>query len=494
MLEFLNRLKIRSELSLLIAVLMSGVIFTGLISYWNLQRLKIKGPYYEQIIELKDLLADIKPSRLDITQAYLLAFQEATESNPKNLADLIDQTESFNNVFEQQIHLWIDKLPQENMLDNTLYEIAYVMRDFFDVWRNEFLPAIKKGNKELALNLLHGKFKNLHSEQQLAIQHAYKILLDQHKALETEVEHIYKSGRRFAVFAWLSTIIFTALLAYLIGRSITTRLNSALKRISSASSEINFRMNQQGQSISQQSNSAHETTSAMNELNISFQHTKLLAIESSNKAKNAFKVSEEGNNLIKQMLEGMLEHKNKVLAILDQILHLSEIINRIHNVASTINNLTNQTNILALNAAVQAAHVKQSGEGFSVIASEIRKLADESKKFVSHIDLLVENIKQATDSTVRIAQEGSITVQECIKLAQSSSRAFDTIISITTNSSEGAAQVSQNIEQQSQAVHRVLQTMEILNESAHQSLIDMEKVKSELDKLNQLSEELKAVV
>lgn len=494
MLEFLNRLKIRSELLLLITVLMGGVIFTGLISYWNLQRLKVKGPYYEQIIELKDLLADIKPSRLDITKAYLLAFQEASESDPELLAELINQTEAFNKVFEQQIHLWIEKLPEKNLLDNTLYESAYVMRDFFDVWRSEFLPAVKKGDKELALHLLHGKLKNLYTEQQLALQHADKILLDQHKELEAEVEHMYKSGRRFAAIAWLSTILFTTLLAYLIGRSITTRLNSALKRISSASSEINFRMDQQAQSISQQSNSAHQTTTAMNELNTSFQHTKSLALESSTIAKNAFTVSEEGNSLIKQMLEGMLEHKNKVLAILDQILHLSEIINRIHNVASTINNLTNQTNILALNAAVQAAHVKQSGEGFSVIASEIRKLADESKKFVSHIDLLVENIKQATDSTVRIAQEGSHTVQECIKLAQSSSRAFDTIISITTNSFEGAAQVSQNIEQQSQAVHRVLETMETLNESAHQSLLDMNKVKSELDKLNQLAQELKAVV
>lgn len=494
MLKFLNRLKIRNELLLLIAVLMSGVIFTGLLSYWNLQRLKIKGPYYEQIIELKDLVADIKPSRLDLTKAYLLAFQEASETDPTILAELIKQTEIFNKTFEQQIHIWIEKLPQENLLDNALYESADVMRDFFKVWHKEFLPAIKNGDKELTANILHGKLKNLYIEQQLAIQHADKILLDQHKALEAEVAHIYKSGRRFAAIAWLSTIILTALLAYLIGRSITTRLNSALKRISSASSEINFLMDQQGQSISQQSNSAHQTTSAMNELNTSFQHTKLLALESSAIAKNAFTVSEEGNNLIKQMLEGMLEHKNKVLAILDQILHLSEIINRIHNVASTINNLTNQTNILALNAAVQAAHVKQSGEGFSVIASEIRKLADESKKFVSHIDLLVENIKQATDSTVRIAQEGSVTVQESIKLAQSSSRAFDTIISITTNSSVGAEQVSLNIEQQSQSVHQVLEAMEILNASAQQSLIDMKKVKSELDKLNQLSQELKAVV
>ena len=353
---------------------------------------------------------------------------------------------------------------------------------------------IFENNVAEAEKLLNGKLELIYKQEQLAIEQAIIILRKHNKEIETEVGELYLYGRRSTITSWISTIILTSLLAFLIGRFIINRINNALKQMSSVSAEITFRMNQQRQSISQQSNSANQTSAAMNELNTSFQHTQLLAHESRNQAKNAQTISKEGNNQIKLLLTEMFGHKEKVLAILDQILHLSEVINRIHSVVSTINHLTNQTNILALNAAVQAAHVKQGGEGFSVIAGEIRKLADESKKFVAHIDQLAENIKDATGLTIRISEEGGRTVQECIKLAQSSSQAFDNITTNTTNCFEVAEKVSLNIEQQSLAVHKVLGDMETLNITAHQNMIDMNQVNVELDKLNRLSNELKAII
>jgi methyl-accepting chemotaxis protein len=491
-LDYLNRFKIRTSLLLLISVLLSGLIIYGCLSYWVLQQLKIKGPYYEDITQSQNLVAELMPP--PIMELYVLSFRALHETDSEILNKLIQKSISVYSAFEKRYQTWREELP-ESPLKSILMNQAYRYgREFVEIWRSQFLPAIHEGNKEKASQILNGELKHIFDEQRFAIQQAMNIAIEKNIATENEVEKVYYFGQLLTLLAWFATIFLSSFIAYLIGRSITNRLDDALKRMNSASLEINSRMDQQAQSVAQQSSSVHETTSAMDELNTSFQHTELLAQESSNRAKNALKVSEEGNQLTKQMLDEMLEHKEKVLSIVNQIMHLSEVINQIQHVASTINNLTNQTNILALNAAVQAAQVKQGSEGFSVIASEIRKLADESKKFVAHIDVLAGNIRQATDATVHIAEEGSKTVQDSIKLAQSSAKAFDTIISITTNSFEGAEQVSLNVKQQGQAVHQVLEAMEILNETAHQNLIGMQQVRAEVEKLNQLSQELKAII
>ncbi len=488
----MNELKIRTKLLLLFLAMLSGFMCVLVFNYSKIIDLRIDGPYYKKIIEGKNLLTYITPSPLNLTPAYLLAFQEVNEDNPKILNELIQKNIEFNKAFEKRAKIWSKTLPKD--LEKNLSESILLSKEFIAIWTNEFLPSIQKKDREHAQNLLNNKLKEIYLKEQQASEKAIEILQHNNQDIEDLVLHKFNTGRIWALLTWVLTFIFIALIAYFTSRSITQRLMKALKQMSSVSEEINFRMDQQAKSILQQSSSANATTAAMDELNQSFYHIKSLAQESSHRAKNALNVSAEGNNLIKELVDGMMEHKEKVTEILNHILHFSEIINRIHTVASSINNLTNQTNILALNAAVQAAHVKQSSEGFSVIAYEIRKLADESKKFVAHIDTLAGNIKQATESTIEIAKEGSHTVQESIKLALQSSKSFDAIIAITNNSFEGTEQVSSNIGQQTLAVQRVKEAMEILNDSIQKNLQDMKQVKSELEKLNYLSEDLKSIV
>lgn len=492
--DFFKGLGTRLKLLLLVSILISGLIIYGLIFNKIMERLKIHGPYYDKIIEGRDIATDIVPPRLFIVQPFLLSFQELLETDSQKFEKLIALSENYYIEFEILSKKWLEKLP-EGPLEEAFLEVQYYANEFFSIWRNQFIPAITAKNFEEAQKILMGIMRDNYKKHREAITQVIKILDQNYKNLKDEIENVYEEGQRLAQLAWVGTIFLCCLLAYFIGYSITNGLNHALGQIDSVSKEINSTMSKQDQSITQQSGSVHEITAAIDELNASFAHTHLLAQESSNRAKSALKLSEDGNHLTKEMLENLMGHKEKVSEILNQIFHLSEVINQIHNVVSTINNLTNQTNILALNAAVQATRVKQnSGEGFSVIAGEIRKLADESKKFVAHIDVLAGNIKQATDSTVRIAEEGSKTVQESIKLAEASSKAFEEIITITTNSFEGAEQVYLNVTQQGQAVHQVLEAMEILNESTQQSLQGMKEVNASINNLNRSSEDLKRII
>ncbi len=484
---------IRTKLFLLTAILIFGLLIYGLISYFLLETIKIKGPYYEKIIESNDLIADILPPPGYVIEFYLLSNLEMDETNPTKLDALIKRSEKLKEEYNETHEKWIKLLPEGRIRDLFVNQSNSAVQELFNIWDNQFIPNISQGNRQAAEQALLDIGRK-YQEHRAFIDEVVRLARAQHVELEKEVTKIYNRNQSFAFLSWIATFLLGILLAYLIVRSINNPLQSAVKGLVHIFNEISNRVDQQAKAIVQQSSAVNQTTATMDEFNTSFQHTEGLAKESSNRAKAVLQIADTGNSLLKQVIDSLSNHKEKVSAIVDQIIRLSELIRQIHNIAAVTSNLTNQTNILALNAAVQAAHVKHQSEGFSVIASEIRKLADESKKFLSHIDVLVDNIQQATDATVKIAEEGNKTVQEIILKTQDTAKAFDSLISITNKSFEGAEQAASNVNQQGIAVHQVLEAMENLNQVAHQTMTGMQQIRGELNNLQLITEDLKRII
>lgn len=494
MLNFLYRQRIQTNLFLLVGFLLGGMVLFGFLSYYTLEKLKIKGPYYDKIVLSQDLIADVLPPPEYIIESYLLAFQQIEEATSRGLDKLIARSEKLRQEYEDRHRFWEQNIPEGHLKDIFIVQSNKIVEEFFDIYQNSFLPALKSNNKDKAHSILMGPLTEKYNQHRAIIDEVIKVTTKQSEDIESEVTDIYNKSLNLSLAVWILSFIVGGIIAWAIAHAITQKVNDIITGIVPISVEISNRMDQQAHVVAQQSSAVQETTATMNELSVSFKHTESLASESSERAKNALKVSEEGNSTVKVMTEGLANHKEKVSAILEQIIRLSELIQQIHSIAAVTSNLTNQTNILALNAAVQAVHVKQQSEGFSVIANEIRKLADDSKKFLAHIDVLAQNIQKATNSAIAIAEEGSKNVQEIMRLTQNTSKAFDTIISINTISYEAAEQVSMNVKQQGLAVNQVLDAMENLNEVAGQSVTGMKQVHNELTKLNVLTNNLKSVV
>lgn len=494
MIKYLYQMKVKTKLAILTGILILGMIIYGYLSSVTLQKIAINGPYYKEIATAQDLIADILPPPGYIIEAFLTSFQMAIETRPEELERLILRNRELKRQYDERHNFWEQTLPPGEMKRVFINESYQPAMEFFNLWQNQFYPAIKEGEKEKAQKLLAGPMRELYNLHREKIDEVVKLATQYNQTIETTITDL---GNRLQFFATISlnlTIILGILFAWLISSSITQRLNDVLSRVDSTTQEINSLMQTQTHLTSQQSVSVQTTTSAMEDLNHSFKSTELLAQESSNRAKNSLKACEEGNTLMKRQVDGLLKHKEKVLSIVQHILRLSEITKQIHNIAAVTSNLTNQTNILALNAAVQAAQVKQHSESFSVIASEIRKLADESKKFLSQIDVLAENIKTATDSTIVIAEEGSQTVESEIEIASASKQTFNTIIENQGESVNVSAQVFSNLEKQSVAVNEVLRELEITNATTGQTLEGMKRVERELKNLVSVSDEMKTIV
>ena len=186
--------------------------------------------------------------------------------------------------------------------------------------------------------------------------------------------------------------------------------------------------------------------------------------------------------------------KERVREIAEQIINLSEQTEQIAGVSELVGDLANQTNMLALNAAVEAARAGEYGKGFGVVAGEIRKLADQSRKSADKINNLVTDVQTAMNSAVMVTDEGKKTAESSIVLALDTAESFigvkDAVNSVYNNTSE----ISNAAKQQAVGIQEILAAVNALNLGAMDTAADMEEVKTSTVNLKKSTEELKAIV
>jgi methyl-accepting chemotaxis protein len=271
-------------------------------------------------------------------------------------------------------------------------------------------------------------------------------------------------------------------------------INEITNTISVASSEIAASVEQHERTAVNQASSVNETTATMEELEASFRQAMELSETSANRARDGMSLTEKGNKTVQQSLSGMTELKDKVGAVAEQILGLSEQIGQIGNITNLVGDLASQTNMLALNAAVEAARAGDHGKGFAVVASEIRKLADQSRRSAEKISTLVADIQRATNTTVMVTEEGTKTVTYGMQLAQSSAEVFNTLTSFLNTTFESAQQIMLTGRQQLTAVRQVAQAMEEVTVGAKETAAGLAQTRAGVGLLKSSAERLEELV
>jgi methyl-accepting chemotaxis protein len=288
------------------------------------------------------------------------------------------------------------------------------------------------------------------------------------------------------LFAWIS--VLRTMLGY------DRAINTAGLIISTSSNEIAATVQQQERTIAGQASSVNQTTTTMEELGASSRQSAEQAAASAAGARQALVLAEEGTKAVHETIQGMSTLKNKVEAIAQAIIRLSEQTNQISGISGLVGDLANQTNMLALNAAVEAARAGEHGKGFGVVASEIRKLADQSKKSSDKITALVGDIQSAINTTVMVTDEGTKTVDQGLELTNSTATTFAGFADSINNVFLNSQQIALSAQQQAVAVQQVVAAMNSLNLSAKESASGITQVKVSTEQLNEAAQKLKAVI
>lgn len=290
------------------------------------------------------------------------------------------------------------------------------------------------------------------------------------------------------------TALLASGLAVVFANRTTQLIQGIASAIASSSTEIAATVEQQERTVSQQASSVNETTTTMEELGASSRQSAQQAEASATGASQALNLAEEGTQSVHQTLQGMTTLKEQVNAIAQAIIRLSEQTGQIGSVSSLVGNLANQTNMLALNAAVEAARAGEHGKGFGVVAGEIRKLADQSKKSSEKINTLVADIQAAINTTVMVTDEGTKKVDRSMELTQGTAQIFTGVADSVNNVFLNSQQISLSAKQQAIAVQQVVAAMNSINLGAKESASGITQVKSSTQQLKDAAQQLKAVV
>ena len=330
-------------------------------------------------------------------------------------------------------------------------------------------------SKRKAAEIIDAEMRDLGPQQQAASRAQFYATL------------VNVGGTLFAGFVGLFLLVS-------ISRQVVLPIRNVTTSIASASTEIAATVEQHEKTAFHQSASVNETTTTIEELEYSFRHMGEAADAAGGRASQAIALAEGGSKTVDQSLAGIIDLKEKVGAIAEQILRLSEQTSQIGAVINLVSDLADQTNMLALNAAVEAARAGDHGKGFAVVAAEIRKLADQSRKSAEKVHILVADIRKATDATVMVTEEGTKTAAQGMALAQSAAEAFNSLKSSLSTIIENFQQTQLSINQQLTAVKQVAQAMEDVNVGAKETSTAISQTKAGIDQLTSAVQKLSELV
>ena len=291
----------------------------------------------------------------------------------------------------------------------------------------------------------------------------------------------------------MTAAVVSAIAIYLASRT-TRSVNDIVRAIASSSSQIAVTVEQQERITSQQLYAVDRTSTTMDELGESSKACASQAEAADFGAAQALKLAAGGSQAVDNTLKEMATLTENVAAIQKQILHLSEQTDRIRNISGLVSDLANQTNMLAINAAVEAVRAGESGKGFAVVASEIRKLADQSKESASQINALVADIQKAISSTAMATDNGTKTVENGVKIARKTADAFAGVAEAIDRIVLNSKQISFTARNQAIAIEDVVEAVNSLNLAAQETASGISQVKLGIFQLNQAAQKLKSVV
>jgi methyl-accepting chemotaxis protein len=319
----------------------------------------------------------------------------------------------------------------------------------------------------------------------------------QQKIVETTNQEAEAASQFLSIAYGLATLISIAiglLSAYAIASGIAKTLKNAANKVTTSSGLISETVEQQERIVVEQAASVSETSSTIDQLGFVSLQSAQQAEESAEGARKALNLAEEGTKSVEETMETMAKLKERIEAIARQIMTLSEQTTQIDKVSSLVGDLANQTNMLALNAAVEASRAGESGKGFGVVATEIRKLADESKKSAAKINTLITDVQSAMNSTVMVTDEGTKTADASIQLARETVNAFLGVSEAVNSVFSNSYDISQSAKQQAVAVQEVVAAINALNLGAQETTDSIAQVRNSTDELNEAARQLEAVI
>jgi methyl-accepting chemotaxis protein len=246
--------------------------------------------------------------------------------------------------------------------------------------------------------------------------------------------------------------------------SVLLQISSSADVTASAAAEISAITETLAASAAENSAQVDEIATAIEEMSRTISENAMGATRAAEVADKNKKIAIEGGSAVQQTVDKMSEIANVVKASAEKIEKLGESSKQIGEIISVIDEIADQTNLLALNAAIEAARAGEQGRGFAVVADEVRKLAERTTEATKQIANMIKGIQKETEEAVRAMQQGTNEVNSGIVLADKAGKALQEIVQSSQEVWDMINQIAAATEEQSSTAEQVAKNVSSISQ------------------------------
>lgn len=270
-------------------------------------------------------------------------------------------------------------------------------------------------------------------------------------------------------------------------KDMATALAGATYRISESVSSVTAAAEESGAAVV-------ETSAAMEEVRTTAEITSKKTKEVAESAQQGLQVMKRGRGAEDSLFSGMKLVSERMNSIAETIMQLNEQSQEVGEITGTVEDLAEQSNLLAINAAVEAAKAGEQGRGFSVVAREIKSLAEQSKQSAKEVQRILRDIRKATSASVMVIEQGSKAVEQWAVDAVPSKESIQNLTARFVQSAQSAAQIAAANNELLSGMDQVAQAMESIRTAGEQNVAMMKDLESASVDLKEMGRNLSQLV
>ncbi len=277
-------------------------------------------------------------------------------------------------------------------------------------------------------------------------------------------------------------------------RDVNLALAEAVNVLSSSASEISASTSQLAASATETASAVTETTATVEEIRQTAQVASEKARFVSENAQTAARISQGGKKATLETSEGMARIREQMDSIGQSMMRLSEQSAAIGEIIAVVDDLAQQSNLLAVNAAIEAAKAGEGGKGFAVVAQEVKSLADQSKQATTHVRSILSDIQKATGAAVMVTEQGSKAVEIGVFKSEQAGESIQTLAENVDAAAQSAMQIAASSQQQLVGMDQMTLAMESIKQASMQNVDGARQLEEAARNVSDLGQKLKQLV
>lgn len=271
-------------------------------------------------------------------------------------------------------------------------------------------------------------------------------------------------------------------------------ITDGIALLGSSSSEILASTTQVASGTAESATAINETTTTVEEVRQASQLSSEKAKNVSEKSQRVAQVAQSGQKAVADTVSGIENIRKQMESIAQTIVRLSEQSQSIGGIIASVTDIADQSNLLSVNAAIEASRAGEQGKGFTVVAQEIKLLAEQSKQATTQVRDILNDVQKATSAAVMATEQGSKAVEVCVKQSAQAGEAIKVLAESSTEAAQTATQIVASSQQQVVGMDQIGTAMQNINQAGAQTAASMRQVEIVAQNLNELGQKLKGMV